>query len=236
MPLVRKDLVLHRQEGAAGIDHVDAGQIVLPCDILRAQMLLHRHGIIGAALDGGVVGDDHAFAARNTPDARDDTGGMDVAAIKAVGRERRQFEKGAAWIDQEIDALARQHLATRRMPLAGDLAASAGDDLELVAKLRHQAAHHVGVTGKLGRRGIDRGMKQHGRRFFGCWRAVELASERSGQGTKRYRSLYHLGPDVKFKRSFQTVPARSACGGFRWCRRRSRRVWRRATAARSGSR
>ncbi len=74
---------------------------------------------------------------------------MDIAAIEAVGGERRQFEKGGAGIDQEIDALARQHLAARRMPLAGRLAAPAGDDLELVAKLRDQAAHHIGVAGKL---------------------------------------------------------------------------------------
>jgi len=45
----RKDLVLHRQKRAAGIHHVDAGQIVLPRDVLRAQMLLHRHGIISAS-------------------------------------------------------------------------------------------------------------------------------------------------------------------------------------------
>ena len=58
MPLVGENLVLLRQERAAGIDHVDAGKIVLPRDILRAKMLLHRHRIVGAALDGGVVGDD----------------------------------------------------------------------------------------------------------------------------------------------------------------------------------
>ena len=166
MPLVRKDLVLHRQEGAAGIDHVDAGQIVLPRDILRAQMLLHRHRVIGAALDGGVVGDDDAFAARDAPDAGDDAGGMDVAAIEAVGGQRRQFEKRGAGIDQQVDALARQHLAARGMPLARHLAAAAGHDLELVAKLGDEAAHHVGVAGKLGGCGIDGGMKRHGRRFL----------------------------------------------------------------------
>ncbi len=66
-----KDLVLLRQEGAAGIDHVDAGQIVLPRDVLRAQMFFHRHRIIGAALDGGIVGDNDAFAARDPADAGD---------------------------------------------------------------------------------------------------------------------------------------------------------------------
>ena len=93
MPLVRENLVLLRQEGAAGIDHVDAGQVVLPRDILGAQMLLHRHRIIGAALDGGVVGDDHAFAARDPADPGDDAGGMHVAAIEAIGGERDNSRK-----------------------------------------------------------------------------------------------------------------------------------------------
>ena len=177
MPLVRKDLVLHRQEGAAGIDHVDAGQIILPRDILRAQMLLHGHRVVSAALDGGVVGDDDAFAPRNAPDARDDTGGMDIAAIEAVGRERRQFEKRGAGIDQQVNAFARQHLAARGMPLARRLSAAARHDLELLLQFGHEAAHHVGVAGKLGRRGIDGGMKRHGRRFFGCWSALRWLQE-----------------------------------------------------------
>ena len=182
-----KDLVLQRQEGAAGIDHVDAGQIVLPRDLLRAQMLLHRHRIVGAALDGGVVGDDHAFAARDAADAGDDAGGMHVAAIEAVGGQRRQFEKRGAGIEQQVDALARQHLAARGMPLARRLAAAAGHDLELVAKLGDQAAHHVGVAGELGGCGIDGGMKRHGRRFFGCWRALEWFRTVGTAHSKRMR-------------------------------------------------
>jgi hypothetical protein len=58
---VGEDLVLLRQEGAAGVDQVDAGQAVLLRDLLRAQVLLHRHRVVGAALHGGVVGDDHAL-------------------------------------------------------------------------------------------------------------------------------------------------------------------------------
>ena len=48
------------QEGAAGVDQVDARQPVLQGDLLGAQVLLHRHRVVRAALDGGVVGDDHA--------------------------------------------------------------------------------------------------------------------------------------------------------------------------------
>ena len=61
---VGEDLVLQRQEGAAGIDQVDAGQPVLQGDLLGAQVLLHRHRVVGAAFDGGVVGDDRRSGGR----------------------------------------------------------------------------------------------------------------------------------------------------------------------------
>ena len=42
--------------------------------------------------------------------------------------------------------------------------------------------------------------------------------------------------DIGVTPSSRTVRGRSACGGSRWCRRRSRRAWRRAAGGRSGSR
>ena len=161
MPLIGKDLVLLRQEGTAGIDHVDAGQIVLPRDILGAKVLLHRHRIIGAALDSGVISDDHAFAPRDPTHAGDDAGGMHVAAIEAVGRQRRKLEKRRAGIDQQVDALTRQHLAARGVPVARHLAAAASHLAEFLPELCDQGAHGFGVAGKIGRCGIDRGMKRH---------------------------------------------------------------------------
>ena len=74
MLAVGEDLVLVRQVRAARIDEIDAGQVVLLGDLLRAQMLLHGHRIVGAALDRRVVGDDDAFAAGNAADAGDDAG------------------------------------------------------------------------------------------------------------------------------------------------------------------
>ncbi len=168
MPLVGEDLVLQRQEGAAGIDHVDAGQIVLPRDILGAQMLLHRHRIIGAALDGGIVGDHDAFAPRYPPYSRYDAGRMHVAAIEAMGRQRRQFEKGGTGIDQQVDALAGQHLAARSVPVARDLAAAAGHLVEFAAQFGDQRAHGFGVAGEIGGCGVDRGVKRHGFPRSGC--------------------------------------------------------------------
>ena len=43
-----------------------------------------------------------------------DAGGMHVAAVEPVGRERRQLEERRAGIEQQVDALARQQLAARR--------------------------------------------------------------------------------------------------------------------------
>ena len=60
---VREDLVLHRQEGAAGVDQVEARQPVLERDLLGAEVLLDGHRVVGAALDRRVVGDDHALDA-----------------------------------------------------------------------------------------------------------------------------------------------------------------------------
>ena len=87
---------------------------------------------------------------------------MYVTAIKAVGRERRQFKKRGAGIDQKINPLTRQHLAARGVPCARDLAAAAGDLLELFAQLRNEPAHDVGVACKFLGFGIDRGMERHG--------------------------------------------------------------------------
>ena len=58
---IGEDLGLQRQERAARVDQVDARQAVLERDLLRAQVLLHRERVVGAALHGGVVGDDTAW-------------------------------------------------------------------------------------------------------------------------------------------------------------------------------
>ena len=60
---IGEHLGLQRQERAAGVDEVDAGQAILQRDLLRADVLLDRDRIVGAALDRGVVGDDQHLAA-----------------------------------------------------------------------------------------------------------------------------------------------------------------------------
>ncbi len=102
------------------------------------------------ALDGGVVGDDDAFSPGDPPNPGDDARRMHVAAIKPIGRERRQFEKRRTGIDQEIDPLARQHLAAGGVPGARRFAAPAGNEIELVAEFGNQRPHRFGVGCKIG--------------------------------------------------------------------------------------
>ena len=67
---VGKHLVLVRQVRPARIDQVDAGQRVLRGDLLRPQVLLHRHRIVGAALHRGVVRHHHHLLPGHPPDRR----------------------------------------------------------------------------------------------------------------------------------------------------------------------
>ena len=91
---VGKDIGLEGQKGAARIDQVHAGQAVLLGDLLGAQVLLDGHRVVGAALDRGVVGDDHHLAAGDAADSRDEAGAGRLAAVHPVGRQRRELEEG----------------------------------------------------------------------------------------------------------------------------------------------
>src|SRR5690606_177430 len=72
--LVREYFVLLREVGTTGINQVDAGQPVFFGDGLGANVLFDGQRVIGAALDGGIVGQHQAFDAANPSDAGDDAG------------------------------------------------------------------------------------------------------------------------------------------------------------------
>ncbi len=108
---VGEDLVLHGQEGSAGVDQVDAGQPVLQRHLLGPEVLLHRHRVVRAALDGGVVGDDDDLASGDPPDARDDAGGGSRPVVHAVGGERGQLQEGRGRVEQGVHPVAGEQLA-----------------------------------------------------------------------------------------------------------------------------
>ena len=81
-------------------------------------MLLDRHRIIGAALHRRVVADDHHLAARDAADAGDHARARHFAVVHVAGGELADLEERRARIEQPLDAVARQQLAARDMPLA----------------------------------------------------------------------------------------------------------------------
>ena len=109
--LVGEHPVLLRQVGAAAVDQVDHRQAVVLGDLLGPHVLLHRLGEERAALHRRVVGDDHARRAVDHADAGDDAGRRHLVVVEPPGGQRRQLEERRERIEQQVDALAHQHLA-----------------------------------------------------------------------------------------------------------------------------
>ncbi len=108
---IGEDLGLQREEGAPGIDQVDARQSVLTRDLLGPEVLLHGQRVVRAALHGRVVRDDDALAPLDDADARDDAGRRRVAVVELPRGERVQLEKRRSRVEQTVDALACRQLA-----------------------------------------------------------------------------------------------------------------------------
>ena len=108
MLAIGEDLVLPRQERAAGVDQVEAGEPVLERDLLRAKVLLHGERVIGAALDRRVVRDDDAHVPADTADSGDHAGAGRLVVVHAERRQRRELQERGARIEEALDALARQ--------------------------------------------------------------------------------------------------------------------------------
>ena len=137
---VGEDLVLQRQERAAGVDQVDARQAVLLGDLLGADVLLHRHRVVGAPLDRRVVGDDQALPIADPADAGDHARARRVVFVKTVGGEGRQLQERRAGVEQPIDAVADEQLVLVAVPLMGLLAASFTGDLHPLAQVGRELA------------------------------------------------------------------------------------------------
>ena len=99
MIAVGEDLGLVRQVRSAAVDQIDAGEAVLLGDLLRAQVLLYREGIVSAAFDGRVVADDHHLAAGDTADAGDDAGAGHFAFVHVAGGKLADLEERRAGIE-----------------------------------------------------------------------------------------------------------------------------------------
>ena len=152
---VGEHLVLQREERAAGVDEVDARQAVLRSDLLGAQVLLHGQREVGATLDGRVVRDDHAVAALDHADPRDDPGARRLVVVELPRCERVQLEERRVGIEEPVDALARGELAARAMSLYGFLAAALSDNGRALAELRDELGHPFLAPVEVSRLALD---------------------------------------------------------------------------------
>jgi hypothetical protein len=126
MVAVGKDLVLIGQVRAPAVHEVKAGQMALLRDLLCAEVLLDGRGIVGPALHGGVVADDHDIAPMNPPDPGNQPRPGSRTIIHAMRRRGPDLQERAPGIEQVRDPLAREELAARRMALPRDLAPALG--------------------------------------------------------------------------------------------------------------
>ncbi len=138
---VGEDLGLEREEGAAGVDEVDAREAVLAGDLLRAQVLLHGERVVRAALDRGVVRDDRDLASFDDADAGDDARRGRLVVVELVGGERIQLEEGGAGVDEAVDPLAGGELAAGAVALDRLLAAALRDARGALAELGDELLH-----------------------------------------------------------------------------------------------
>lgn len=105
-------------------------------------MLLDGDGIVRAALDGAVVGDNHAGDALDDAHAGDDAARRHLGLrVQLVAGHGRQLEKGGARVDEGGDAVARQHLLAREMLVAGLLRAALLDGGGQALQARGDVGH-----------------------------------------------------------------------------------------------
>ncbi len=143
-----EDLGLRRQIGAAGLDEGDERQPVFAGDLHGPAGLLRRHRVGRAAAHGGVVGDEHALDALDDADSGD--GARPDREAAAVRRQGRQLEERAVAVDQQLDPLARQQLASGAVALHVLGPASAARGVEVGVEVGQQREHRLAVGGGLG--------------------------------------------------------------------------------------
>ena len=155
-------------------------------DFLRPQMLLDGQRVVGAALDGRVVADNHAFAAGNAADAGDDPCSSDRAVVHPVGGELRELEERRTGVDQGADALARQQLAARDVLRTSGGAATLLDRFDLRPQIRDQRGHRIAIPCERRVARIKLGFERgHGRRGVSSARALR-AAPRAARRVRRW--------------------------------------------------
>src|SRR5258708_7022079 len=105
--------------------------MVLKRDLLRAQMFLHRQGVVRAALHCRIVRNDHAFGPADTTYSRDDPCTRRFIVVHAVGCQGTDLQEGRARVEQRLDTLTREELASGEVPVSRTGRSAFADSREL---------------------------------------------------------------------------------------------------------
>ena len=124
------------------------------CHLLRSQVFLDRHGVIGAAFDGRVVADNHAIHTTHAANTRDDPRARCAVAaipvrVHAQSRQRTQLQKRRAGVQQHLHPVTRKQFSPRRMAGPRHLAATILSLGYLGIQISHQSAHGHGIGLKI---------------------------------------------------------------------------------------
>ena len=138
---VGEELGLIEQIRARRLDEVDAGQAVARGDLLRSQRLLDRHRVARAAFGRRVVRADHALDAADHADAVDARRAGRLVVVHAPRRQRAQLQERRPGVQQQLDALAWEQLATLAKLALAAFAAALAHGLLPLRKLVEQRAH-----------------------------------------------------------------------------------------------
>src|SRR5215210_4671692 len=120
--------------------------MVLLGDLLRPEVLLDGHRVVGAALDRRVVRHDHDLPTRDAPDAGDYSGSRHLAVVHPEGRQGRELQERRVRVEYEVYAVPHRQLAALLVPLPGLLAATAPGLLGPVAQLLQELLVGLDVT------------------------------------------------------------------------------------------
>lgn len=88
---IGEDFGLEGEKSSAGVDQVDAREVVFEGDLLGAQVLFDGDGEVGSAFHRGIVGDDDALFALDASDPGNDSGAGGIAVVHSVGSEGGEF-------------------------------------------------------------------------------------------------------------------------------------------------
>ncbi len=121
-------------------------------------MLFHRERVVGAALHGGVIHHQHAQAPRDPADAGDEASGGHRFVIDLPAGQGRELEKGGARVQQLVDALPGQQLATGLVAGVVGRAPALGYLLQAGIQIVDQCLHGGPIGLIVGARGVETGV------------------------------------------------------------------------------